>query len=161
MSSSIVAKGLIAITRDHGVRSLSIVFEKSLFTIQDIAGTQYVALIRQGESRTVENIEKYIIFLKTFISIMNIAADMSQSRYYTFLGEFKYNYRKKRLRYEPYVDLMKKITIRVSTRTVQISSGELVKKLKKSRSGYTPELIVETFEDILKMMTGIINETKQ
>ncbi|NPA23323.1 MAG: hypothetical protein GXO23_03400 [Crenarchaeota archaeon] len=151
--SSIVAKGLIAITRDHGVRSLSIVYGKNLFTIQDIAGTQYVALVKQGYTRVLENVEKYVILLRAFISIMNIVSDMTQSRYYTFLGEFKYNFRKKRLRYEPYVDLMKKATVRISTRTVNISSGEISKKLKKSKSGYTPELIIETFEEILRSMT--------
>lgn len=152
MSTPIVVKGLIAITRNHGVRSLSIVYDKSLFTIQDIAGTHYVALVRQGETKCVENVEKYVILLRAFISIINIVSDITQSRYYTFLGEFKYNFRKKRLRYEPYVDLMKKVTIRISTRTVHISSGEIVKRLKRSKSGYTPELIVETVEDILRSM---------
>ncbi|NPB00451.1 MAG: hypothetical protein GXO10_03655 [Crenarchaeota archaeon] len=152
MSSPIVAKGLIAITRDHGVRSLSIVYNRYLFTIQEISGTYYVALVRQGVTRCIENIEKYVILLKAFISLINIVSDMTQSRYYTFLGEFKYNFKKKRLRYEPYVDLMKKVTIRISTRTVHISSGEVVKKLKRSKSGYTPELIVETMEDILRSM---------
>ncbi len=149
-----IIRGLVAITRNHNVRSLSIVTQdNTLFTIQQISNTKYVSLVKDGKSIHIEDeVDKYITFLKSFISIINIVSQISQSRYYTFLGEFKYNFKKKKFNYEPYVDLMKKVSIKVSTKSVQIVVGDVVKKFKRSKSGYTPEFLINTIEEILNRM---------
>ncbi len=150
----LIYRGLIAITRNHNVRSLSIVnADNTLFTIQYISNIKFVSCIKKESIIQIDqDIEKYMIFLRGFISIINIVSQITQSRYYTFLGEFKYNIKKKLLKYEPYVDLMKKVTVRVSTKNVRILSGDVVKKFKKSKSGCTPGFLLSTFEDIVRKM---------
>ncbi len=151
-----VGRGLLAITRDHGVRSLSIVYKNALFTVQSIANVEYSAIVREGKTIPLtDSLERYTTLLRAFVSIINIAANMTNSRYYTFLGEFKLNFNKKRFKYEPYVDLMKKITIKIDTRAISIVAGEQVKRFRRSKSGYTPEAMIETLTSILCMMESL------
>jgi len=152
----VVARGLIAITRDHGVRSLSIIYRNVLFTVQTIADVGFSAIVREGKTISLQDsLDRYLTLLRAFVSIINIAAKMTNSRYYTFLGEFKLNFNKKKFKYEPYVDLMKKITIKVDTRAISIVVGDQVKRFKRSKSGYTPEAMIETLSSILCMMESL------
>jgi hypothetical protein len=151
-----VARGLVAITRDQGVRAVSLVYKNALFTIQHIVNTGYVVLVREGKSIPIQdNLGKYFTFLKAFISLINVVSKISNSRYYTFLGEFRYDFEKKVFRYEPYVELLKKVIIRVDRRAVTIKYGEIVKRFKRSKSGYTPEMMIETINSILTMMESV------
>jgi len=146
-------RGLIAVTRNHGVRSFSIVHNGALFTAQIIKNTGYAAIVREGKAVSLlDDLDKYLTFARAFISIVSVVAKITNSRYYTFLGEFRYDPKRRVLIYEPYVELLKKVTIKLSEKSVVIRAGEILKRYKRSRSGYTPYTMINVFDNIITLM---------
>ncbi len=149
-------RGLIAVTRNHGVRALSIVYGNVLFVAQLIKNIGYAAIIREGRAiPLMDNSERYMTFARSFISILSIVAKVTNSRYYTFLGEFRYNPEKKVLIYEPYVELLKKVTIKLSQKAVTVRAGEILKRYKRSKSGCTPYTLISLFDNVITLMQNV------
>ncbi len=146
-------RGLIAVTRDHGVRAVSIVYNNVLFATQIINDVPYSVLVREGRAVSLSGeLDRYLLFARAFISIMGIVAKLTNSRYYTFLGEFRFYPERRLLVYEPYVELLKKAIIRIRDRSVTIRVGEIFKRYRRARSGLTPYVLINIVENILTLM---------
>ena len=151
-----VIKGLLAITRNHKVRTLSIIYKDRLFTIQSIADTNYICFCSKNKIVPItEGTEKYINFLRAFIGLIHYISELTKSRYYTFMGEYRYSFDKETLRYEPYVDLFKKVIVKIDRKKITINTGEVLKKLKKTRSGYGPVHMINVLNEVFNRLINL------
>jgi len=145
-------QGLMAITINHKVYAVSLVTSNGVFIAQNIANTSYTVIItRNREVITLES-ENYIRFLKAMTGLMREVSKITRSRYYTFLGEYQFQDNTRTLIYEPYVDLMKRVRIEINKSKVKIVLDSVIKKFRKTRTGYHPKNIIDTVREILKVM---------
>ena len=146
-----VLTGLMSFTRGHGIRALSITGPNGLFISQAINGVILSAIINEHNYVRLEG-EQYEKLLFAFSPIISKVIKITNTTYYTFLG--RYTYSGERFVYEPYVDLMKTVTISISKKSVRIVYGENRVRLKRTRKGYTPGKMLETLGYIINRLHG-------
>ena len=146
-------KGLMAITRDAGIKALSITYNSKLFVIQSIGNVIHVSITGPNTFHEItQNLDMYVRLLKSFIGIINYVANQTKSRYYTFLGNYKYNFNKHLFIYEPYVELLKSVVIEITTKSVRVKfNGENVRKIR-SRKGVKPSKLIEIIDQVFKQL---------
>jgi hypothetical protein len=140
-------RGLMMFTSDHRMRGLDVAGPRGLFTIHSVKSTLVSAFIGRGVFRLMID-EDYGRLLSVFSSIMNEAAAVTGTRYYTFLGEYSLG---KSLVYEPYVDLMKRITVRISPRMARVTYGEKSRGFRKTGE-YAVHEVWSTLRRIVEMV---------
>lgn len=142
-----VLTGLLSFTKGYEIRSLSITGPKGLFTVQAVGNVRFSALIKD-DNYTVLNDEKFERLLFVFSPVISRVMDITGTNYYTFLGKYVYN--GKEFVYEPYVDLMKTVTIRITGKSIRIIYGENRVRLRRTKRGYTPRELLETLSYIVR-----------
>ncbi len=146
-----VLTGLMSFTKGHGIRALSITGPNGLFIAQAVNGVILSAIVSEHDYVKLED-EKYEKLLFAFSPIISKVIKMTDTNYYTFLGRYTYN--GERFVYEPYVNLMKTITISITRKSVRITYGENKVRLRRTRRGYTPANMLETLGYIVGKLHG-------
>ncbi|KUO87536.1 MAG: hypothetical protein RXN89_03460 [Vulcanisaeta sp.] len=146
-----ILTGLMSFTKGHGIRSLSITGPKGLFVIQAVSGTRFSVMIRDHKYVKLDD-EKFEKLLFAFSPIISRVIKITDTNYYTFLGRYVYN--GKELIYEPYVDLMKTVTIKITGKSIRIVYGENRLRLRRTKKGYTPREMLETLTYVIKELHG-------
>ncbi len=150
-------KGLLAVTRDHSVRALSLTYRDLLFVIQTISNTSYVAVVRKEDYRVIDDAQSYVMFLRAFVSLIHSVANAMRSRYYTFLGPYEFDDVREVFRYKPYVDLMKVVSIRISKKAISVSTNDFRKRYKRTASGYSAADVM----NVIKSIFSVLKELEQ
>ncbi len=144
-----VLTGLMSFTKGHGIRALSITGSNGLFVSQVVNGVLLSAIISNNMYIKLDD-EKFGKLLFAFSPIISKVISMTNTNYYTFLG--RYLYSGGRFTYEPYVDLMKTITIIITKKNVRIVYGDNKVKLKRTKKGYIPSELLDTLGYIIKKL---------
>ncbi|ADY01955.1 hypothetical protein VMUT_1754 [Vulcanisaeta moutnovskia 768-28] len=144
-----ILTGLMSFTKGHGIRALSITGPKGLFVSQVINGVMLTAVINEHDYVRLDD-ERFGKLLFAFSPIISKVIKMTDTNYYTFLG--RYVYSGERFTYEPYVDIMKTITISITKRSVRIIYGENKVNLKRTKKGYTPREMLDTLGYIIEKL---------
>ncbi len=144
--------GLMAFTKGHRLRALTLVGPRGLFTSQIVKDVNFTAFYIDGKFENIE--DEYLRLLPHYFSpIMAKVARLSESPYYTFLG--KYVYDGESFRYEPYVDLMKTAIVVISEKYVRVIYGEKKVRLRRAKkSGIHPRDLLELFARIITKLHG-------
>ncbi len=142
-----VLAGLMSFTKGHGIRALSITGPRGLFVSQAIDKVRYSAIIKDSMYVRL-NDERFEKLLFMFSPIISKVIEVTSTNYYTFLG--RYIYSGKYFVYEPYVDLMKTVTIKITKKSVRIMYGESKLRLKRTKRGYTPNEMLDILSYIIK-----------
>ncbi|GAB6947406.1 hypothetical protein JCM16161A_15360 [Vulcanisaeta sp. JCM 16161] len=146
-----VLTGLMSFTKGHGIRALSIIGPNGLFISQAVNGVLLSAIINERNYVKLDG-EQFEKLLFAFSPIISKVIKLTNTNYYTFLGRYTYN--GERFIYEPYVDLMKTVTISITRKSVRIAYGENKVRLKRTRKGYTPSSMLETLGYIVRRLHG-------
>ncbi|WP_243666860.1 hypothetical protein [Vulcanisaeta sp. JCM 16159] len=118
---------------------------------QAINGVLLSAIVSEHDYVRLDD-DKFTKLLFAFSPIISKVIKLTNTNYYTFLGRYTYN--GERFVYEPYVDLMKTITISITRKNVRIVYGENKVRLKRTRKGYTPSSMLETLGYIVRRLHG-------
>ncbi|MFB6470854.1 MAG: hypothetical protein TU36_006450 [Vulcanisaeta sp. AZ3] len=142
-----IITGLMSFTKGHGIRALSISGPKGLFVAQAMNGIRFAALIK-GTKYIRLNDEEIEKLLFAFSPIISKIIKITGTNYYTFLGRYLYN--GKRFVYEPYVDLMKTVSVKITGKSIRIIYGDQKLRFKRTKRGYTPKGMLDTLTYIIK-----------
>lgn len=142
-----VLTGMMSFTKGHGIRALSITGPRGLFVIQAVNGQRFSALIKDSHYVKLED-EEFEKLLLAFSSIISKVIEMTSTNYYTFLGRYVFSGRG--FVYEPYVDLMKTVTIKITGKGVRVAYGDSKVKLRRTKKGYTPKELLDTLSRVVK-----------
>jgi len=142
-----IITGLMSFTKGHGIRALSISGPKGLFVVQAMNGIRFAVLIK-GTKYIRLNDEEIEKLLFAFSPIISKIIKITGTNYYTFLGRYLYN--GKRFVYEPYVDLMKTVSVKITGKSIRIIYGDQKLRFKRTKRGYTPKGMLDTLTYIIK-----------
>ncbi|WP_069808283.1 hypothetical protein [Vulcanisaeta thermophila] len=142
-----VLTGLMAFTRGYGIRALSITGPRGLFTAHAVGRNRSFSYVSLGNYVNVEG-EEYWELLMALSSVIGRVMDLTGTRYYTFLG--RYVYIGSKFTYEPYVDLLKTVTLEVTRKRVRIKYGDNTVNLRRTKKGYTPAKMLDTLGVIVR-----------
>ncbi|BDR92051.1 hypothetical protein [Vulcanisaeta souniana] len=139
----------MSFTKGHGIRALSITGPDGLFASQVVNGVLLSVIINNNTYTRLDD-ERFGKLLFAFSPIISRVISMTGTNYYTFLGRYLYSGSK--FTYEPYVDLMKTVTIIITKKNVRIVHGENKVKLKRTKKGYMPSELLDTLGYIIKKL---------
>lgn len=142
-----VLTGLMSFTKGHEVRALSVTGPKGLFIAHAVARNKSFAFVGLGKYVSIEGDEYWELLMATS-AIISKVIELTGTKYYTFLG--RYIFTGSKFTYEPYVDLLKTVSIEITRKRVRIKYGDNTINLKRTKKGYTPVKMLNTLSVIVR-----------
>lgn len=144
-----VLTGLMSFTRGHGIRALNVTGPRGLFIAHVVAKSKLFAFIDLNRYVSIED-EEYWELLMAMSSIISKIIELTDTKYYTFLG--RYVFTGSKFTYEPYVDLLKTVNVEVTRKRVKIKYGDNTVNLKRTKKGYTSAKMLNTLGVIVRLV---------
>ncbi len=140
-------KGLMNFTLGKWVRGLHIYVGDVLFSAMIVKDELSACYTWDGGSKVIDDpseLEEIRRLVRALEGLFNIVESIAQLGYYTYLGKYKLDTEKKKFMYVAHF-----ARFSVTEKSVTLHVGDVKKKFKGTKSGYTPRDMYSTLEKLI------------